>query len=513
MKIKKLFGFFILLALTSCLGDEYLNTPISDTIVANPGVAVPIGFVELDVHKIASKNTNRIEFTTDENGEQIVSVFQKEDSLVFFGLNELYTIPPASSTIPIPFSALQLGALLVKDSLNLSFTNGVIIEATSKLKYSISANNFPYPVQLTLVLKDVYSPKQNPITIQRTLTTGSSISIDSILDAHTTLKNNKFAFSISLSKTALGNSSSAIGSLTIAATLSELTYIKGSLDETSLSIDEQSVDMNMGIFQLGAQGSIIYDNPSFEINYTNSTPYDIFVSPSIKGYNSETNNSITLITNPFLIEKRASLTEATIDTFAYNKYNSNIKSFIANSSDTLNFSGDALINPSTINSSISEITKDQGLYLGYNLKMPLQISVTNLSVSDTIDFDNSEFLNMIDKAILSTISTNGFPFEAQSVLEFCDKDFVVLDTLKLQLFKAAAVDADGYVIDEQISPSKQDNELTDEKLENFKNSKHIIIVTKLFTTGYTTNKIVTIQEKNYLNINLGLKTLLDASKK
>lgn len=513
MNIKKLLGFFLLLALTSCLGDEYFNTPISDTIVANPGIAVPIGYIELDVHKIASKNTNSIEFTQDENGETIVSVFQRRDSVAQFGLNELYVIPPALQTIPIPFALLNTGPLKVNDSISLGFTNGLIVEITSNLEYTISANSFPYPVLLTLVFTDVSSPKQNPVTIQRTLATGNSLYLDSILDAHTILKNNKFAFSISLSKTSISNSSSAVGSLTLVAKLKDLSYVKGSLKETTIAVDKKSFDLNMGIFQLGATGTIIYDNPSLEITYTNSTPYDTRVTPLIEGLNTTTNNKVTLTTSPFLIAKRPTNTGATIDTVAYNKSNSNIKSFISNSSDSLYFGGKAVINPSNNNGGISEITKDQGLYLGYSLNMPLQITVKNLAVSDTIDFDNTDFLNMVEKAILATTSKNGFPFEAKSVLNFCDNNYTVLDTIQLQLIAAAPVDSDGYVDNESIKSSSEDIVLEDNKLENFKRSKHIIIVTTIFTTSYQTNKVVTIQEKNYLNIQLGLKTLLDASNK
>lgn len=513
MKIKKLFGFFIVLFITSCIGDEYLNDALSETIIATPGVAVPIGFVELNVHNIVSKNTNRVEFTSDENGQTVVSVFQKEDSVEFFGLNEIYNIPQTSLALPVPFTTINGGPLTISDSVTLSIPNGSIIEATSKIVLTIVPTNFPYPVNLSITLTDVSTPAQNPYSKEIKIPAGSSWYRDTLLDATTNLKNNKFAFKISFSKQNIGDNSNNIGGISLSAQLSDLTYIKGTLNQTPLTVDPQTFGLNMGIFKLGAEGTILYDNPSFEITYTNSTPFNALITPNITGINSSINSSIELETTPFLIKKRASTNTATIDTIKYNKGNSNIKEFVNNTPDTLQFSGSGLINPANENNEISEISGSQGIYLGYNLNLPLQISVDSLIVKDTVDFDNTEFLDMVKRSTITTINTNGFPFEARTILQFCDDAFSILDTLQLQLVNAAPVDSKGYVIDELIQTISEDRELTSTKLENFKKSKHIILVTIIFTTNYNTNKMVVIQDKNYLQLQLSLKSQLDASLK
>lgn len=511
MKCRKIFWVLGLTLLSGCLSDEYMNDSISTKVVVTPGVAIPIGNADVDVHKLVSKVSNRVEFFTDAQGRSQITIFQEEDSVKYFGLNDLYDIPPASISVPVPFGILNSGALILNDSISLSMSNGSLSEARAKLSYSISATNFPYPVALTITLKDVSSPFQNPVTIQRDLQTGTTVYIDSVLNADLLLKNNKFAVKISLAKKNVTSNSNSIGDLTISSSITNLTYVKGTLGQTALKIPEKYYDINMGIFRPSNDGIIVYDNPSLSITSVNSSPFGANSLPYLVGNNIVTGDTVILSSNPLVINKRISKIVPARDTTSYNKTNSNITNFLGISPTRLKYKGDITINPLNQISSVVEMEGSDGIYLGYSIKFPLHVTVNGLVVSDTIRFGGSDLFSKVDKATLLIQSANGFPFGAQSDLTLCDSSYNALDIIHFQLLKAAGVDAGGYVMQNLIPTNTELIVLSGSQLANFIKAKNFILKTTIFTSDYDKNQVVVIQEQNALRIQLGLLSKLNTS--
>ena len=171
-----------------------------------------------------------------------------------------------------------------------------------------------------------------------------------------------------------------------------------------------------------------------------------------------------------------------------------------------------VVNPSNQISSEVVMQGKEGVYLGYRLDFPLHITVDSLIVTDTIQFGSSDLFSKIENATLVLQSRNGFPFEARSILKLCDDQYTTLDTLHLQLLKGAAVDANGFAIDTSNNlPYTEYKNLSATRLEKFKKTTNFVLITVFYTTGYKKNKVVIIQEKNSLTMQIGLRSQINTS--
>ncbi len=490
--------------LSSCIDDVYLDAPLSDTVPLTPGLILPLASVKTDVSKLISKATNKVEFYRDDNGKNRVMVYLEEDSVKQFGLNDLFSMPPASITVPVNFQNLNSGSVSISDSVAFLLSNASLDVVTSEINYSIQATNIAYPVNLVITLKDVSTAAQKPVVISQTLAAGQSTNLGAILNATSKFKNNKFAISISLSKVNSSNVSSAVGSISLISTISNFTYVKGSLKETSLTINEDVYDINMGVFKQ-EPGVVRFANPSLYLTSINSSPFAAKLSPLLAGEDTTSGNMVTLTPLNFPINKRIDFDTASKDSLAYTNSNSNIDDFLNISPNKLHYSGNAVINPAGSVNSVVEMYENDAIYLGYRINYPLEFTVNDLTTSDTLDLGGTGLTEKVEAAMLTIVSINKFPFTAKTVLKLRDDLNTTIDTINLQLIEGAEVDVNGYVITENVEPYYEVHSLEGQRLINFRNATSIVLETSLFTTDFDKNKIVVIEKENSLSIQLGLR--------
>ena len=175
----------------------------------------------------------------------------------------------------------------------------------------------------------------------------------------------------------------------------------------------------------------------------------------------------------------------TVKSFLMNSSNSNIKAFIENLPDQLNYSSNISVNPlGNVSGNNDFVYYGYGLKTEMKLEVPFAFSASNLRFRDTtdIDFSGTE-MNNINSALLSLRVSNGYPFSANIQGYLCDENFNILDSLFAapNLVSSATVDANYLVNNSVLSVLSCD--MNAQKLDKLKMSDKIIFSVKLNTVA------------------------------
>lgn len=140
-------------------------------------------------------------------------------------------------------------------------------------------------------------------------------------------------------------------------------------------------------------------------------------------------------------------------TILMNLTNDNVEEFIENLPSSLSYGLKGSINPlGNISSGNDFVYYGQGFKAVAHIRIPLKISFSNLTLSDTVDYYLNRNESYLTESILYLNISNGFPLSTSFKIYLLDEMNMVLDSIIPSAEIAAApVDASGRVIEAQIT--------------------------------------------------------------
>jgi len=193
------------------------------------------------------------------------------------------------------------------------------------------------------------------------------------------------------------------------------------------------------------EGILKLDQVNLNLTIENGVGADIrFKINELKGFNSRNNQTITLQNS--LIGQNVNIGRAlnqpngtaglpftsVTQNFILNNSNSNITNFFENLPDELSVSIDAKVNPlGNVSNGNDFIYSQSNVNMLFDLDIPLKFSASELSFSDTLDFNfnNTDQIDRIKSAKLILIANNRFPLELSPEIYLLDENNQLLETI------------------------------------------------------------------------------------
>ncbi len=161
--------------------------------------------------------------------------------------------------------------------------------------------------------------------------------------------------------------------------------------------------------------------------------FDYLISKNTRKGNTVILNS-PLLSNPLTIARATRIGYAAISntsSFELNTTNSNIKPFIENLPDELNYKLTAKLNPNGNQGFTDFIDYDSKLVASLDMQMPLAFNAKGLTLIDTTAFSlgNNQNNTGIDKGRLNFIFENNYPISLNAKLYFLDASNHIIDSV------------------------------------------------------------------------------------
>lgn len=229
-------------------------------------------------------------------------------------------------------------------------------------------------------------------------------------------------------------------SLDIMATFDDLVidYAKGYFGTQSFESGQKSSDFDL--FKKITDGTLSLEDLNLVLTVENGFGVDasLFIN-EIKSVNSYTGNTVALNSN--LIGSAININRA-LETFnasdpviptvtAFNLDNSNFKQLIENLPDKIEYSIDVTTDPlGNVSSGNDFIYNKYGFNADLDLEIPLSLIASNLTLTDTIDFNLSKPEGFtVNSGMLTLIANNGFPLSAKTQIYLLNENNILTDSL------------------------------------------------------------------------------------
>jgi hypothetical protein len=231
-------------------------------------------------------------------------------------------------------------------------------------------------------------------------------------------------------------------------------FVKGIVIQETAVIPPGKIDLNLGDITSHINGNFKILNPSIKFSYTNSFPDSVKLDFNFVGKGK--NESANLNLAPFLIEKPNLPSQQEISSsFIIDKTNSNLPQLLSLPPEIVNYSGTATVSFSAKNNQAEYATAPFRLIGSLDIEIPMELTMTNLQLSDTVDNFLKEDANSNnpikpeDFQSLQFIITaeNGFPVGASLKMSLLDSSTgLIRDTVNSgAILKPAPVDNNGKV--------------------------------------------------------------------
>ena len=309
-------------------------------------------------------------------------------------------------------------------------------------------------------------------------------------------------------------------SLTIYATFKDLVpnYAKGFFGITSKTIGEKQV--NLSLFKNIISGNINLNDVKLSLNITNYLGVDgRAILNSLVAENNRTKVNTAL--NSSVIGKYINITRASNpiknansiipQTTTIDIEGAAAKAFIENLPDKISYNVDFFMNPlGNVSGGNDFVYYGKGLFINMSLTIPIQLASNNLTLSDTVAFNNMKnTINTINGGQLYLISENTFPLEASIEMKLLNSNNQCIETITFP----NAIQASNIGTCHLCAIPKKSVlciSLTEQRLLNLKNTKRIV-----FNASFTTKpdgEMVKIYDDSYLDLKLSTNASIRVNK-
>ena len=329
----------------------------------------------------------------------------------------------------------------------------------------------------------------------------AGVSIDFSIDPGQPYNKLPFKFMAEIVSTGSMVSFNFADAFTMDYTMSNLDfdYLEGYFGEQNYTIDQDSLEIDLGDILDKITGTITFTDPKIRIPYTNSigVPANLEVDlwgETSAGGRQDLNAPVVSIDK--LEDRDDPLVESSME---FNRDNSSIVELIELRPEILYYSGDVNINPDGATGlrdnfilSTSEIIGD------LEVEIPASLMIQNLSLRDTTDNPfypedpgEESDLSKLEEITLYFSATNGFPLEIDfKIIPYDTVNNIEYPAIDVpQFITAAPVDANGRV-NELIQAPVVKILLDKTMLENLEKSERLIVQAWFKTTGDGAREVI-----------------------
>ncbi|MBK3518155.1 hypothetical protein [Carboxylicivirga marina] len=492
---KILSGLLFTCILAGCIGDEFDTNLLVDDVDTTVGLSIPLAKSTVSMADILSDQTDKVKY----DGDRII-LFQENDSMEYVGINDFFRLSASDVDVSIPFVVFNTQNTIEQNqAVEFSIPDASI--SVMELNYRVAArgNNLEVPLLLEITLETesgtdrvIQLEIRNNELAEQTFTGDRFALSDNTLNASVKIQplyNGGF----------YGNS---IGSLNLQFDELLLSYVKGTMGENQVTMDEGTYDLDFDVLE-DIPGDIEFANPELSVIIDNGTPFKGLIATTFDGiYSGE---KINLASQPFTMESN-NATEPTVRTrFVLNNDNSNINSFIAKTPEQLIYAGLLTLNPNGEITEEVEMTDEDRIYVGYGIEVPLELKLNAELEDEVIELDDIDAIDDLAKATLVFASENGLPIAASASIKFYHAETQsVLETMDIEIINAAEVDAASGVVT-KASSALIEIDLTESQLESLRNSDELHVSLRLNTTDYDKGQTVVFQKNDALQMQMAIR--------
>ncbi len=225
-------------------------------------------------------------------------------------------------------------------------------------------------------------------------------------------------------------------------------YALGYFGMRTISVGPDSNDVDL--FENLISGSIDLNRVRLDLKVENGIGMDLRVRlHQLRSINTSTGNSVDLqhaiMQGPINLNRALDLGNSFQPSYyqrTLDNDNSNVDEFLENLPDRLAFSMDLELNPlGDISNGNDFFYYDSRLRAVLELELPLDLIATNLTLENIVrpDLPGSEAGHAIQDGELFLFATNGFPFDAQLVMDIVDVDRNLLSSIPVEGIVASGI--------------------------------------------------------------------------
>lgn len=502
MKLKNLILPSLGLAMLGCAPD--LDFDKFSDIQYRGEWEVPVANASISLEDILVNDTL---FTVDPDGG--LRVIYESDSVFGFSIDDFASVPqqnPVVTTVPLDIPSLSVNSSLgtiggakfksirVRDGLlSLSVDNAL----SNTVELRVVINNAD--IAGTTFQVDIVAP------------VGSSTTTVPIAGLEMDMTNGGVTENyISFDIVVLNNGGAAPGeSVDLELVYENLTLgnAVGYFGQRNVSVPSGNLNLGIEAFENFLNG-LYLENPTIDLAVTTNVGLPLQLNLKMDGVNTAGQLS-ALGLSPISIPGPTTI--GTYDTthIIIDNTTSNIVDFISNVPNTILYSGSGEMNPAGETGIDNFITADGEMQVGVTIDLPLELRTQNLVFEQDIDdLDFSDLRqqdNPIEKLIMRFHVENEFPLDADLKVRFVTSTNQILDSISLDLFDAAPVDANGRSTGYTITTDEE--VLTATKIDRLLNASKLQLIVTMNTSN-NGNSVVKIYEDYDIAVKLGLNVKL-----
>lgn len=499
MKILWSWHLLLLLLMTGCAGEWFDTNRISSDIKFESGLMIPLAHADVSVKDILAGNFDEVVYYKDANGDERVKICQSRDSVEAIGLNQLVSTNIPSVSFPIPLTAFNLGTVSRQTAVDVQIEHFSVSTVQLGFVVEVEYTNIPKPVNLNISFPSML---RNTEGVQAVMV-NSGIHSFSFDKSMLMFPNGQLPIDISLSRVSASDLFPHIGEGNIEMRFKnvELISLSGSTNGFSISSDTYTDKIDLSTFK-HFDNQVRFDNPSVQFFVTNQTMLQGLVMPKLMA-TKENGTSLGLISNSIAMNPSTG-TGAVRAVTIMDKGNSNIRSFFDFLPDGLQCRGDFNLSMPTNRSEII-INNNDTIYLGYRVELPLEMTVDATVEIDTVDIDNTNLFEKINRATFIVDSENSMPLEASLSIAFYDDETKsIIDRVECpNLIPAGKVSRiSGKVTEAAIGNERI--ELTAENIKNLRRTEKLILQLQIKSVRHESNQVVVLLAKNNIRLNVSI---------
>lgn len=277
-------------------------------------------------------------------------------------------------------------------------------------------------------------------------------------------------------------------------------YVEGYLGKEKFSTGEQTIPIDLNKFL--PKGELNFEKVNTSLVFQNSLGVDGKINIQKMESKNITTNKVNILTpsSNDLIISSGKKTNNNYQTVTSKAMIDNTTDLFNSKPDEITFNFDVEINPDGNNNGFGDyVHSSNELITGIEIEIPLSFTTKNLTLQDTTNFLEEEFLvpNGLNQSILSIVAHNEYPLDANVKVYFTDENFQIIDSLtSAEIIQAGIPNSITNKV-EKATTSQIDFTLSKVRLENILTAKKIIFKAVLNTQGSNFQKIYDTYSLNF----------------
>ena len=288
-------------------------------------------------------------------------------------------------------------------------------------------------------------------------------------------------------------------------------YATGFFGSQEIEMDDEEFDLETDLFDK-ITGDFRLTRPSVRMFYENSAGVPVNLRFNLDASSSDGRKRVLLLPEEhpgFNIKTPEQPFESEKGEIVIDRETSDVVEFIALPPASIKIEAGALKNPEGDTGVPNFITSESRFLMGMDIDLPLELRLTDLQFSDTLDLGiDPDDADIVERVVLSIDVSNRFPLGAELDLSLYDSvnNRVVHTFETIMLLDAADVDANGFVISGPGKSSSAEVEITGATVEHLREAGHLILSARLNTGRHDGQQVpVRFQTTNGLDFRIRLR--------